>query len=659
MLTVLLFYGCFVIIILSASLIGFGVFALLNVIKQMPNFFCALLFSLLMGSVVIVLLTSMVCTHFKTISLVFIPLLGVLFFEYGKGNLQKKDRVKFMLNIKRRDLIWLFTGNLIIFLSGIFLFYHGAGNYFTIPTKDIPYYGDLSYYLLHTGQENYFHVLNLYSTDYNGVVPYHYFELWFNAFWANLLHLNFSQCFYFLICPFFTFCYFTGLLACVSLICKGKNVYYLFALWSLFIGGICFTFYNSLPFLHYIRLDGYILYPMFFAEVKVSLISSFFIAVIILFYEKHNFIGFVILLFLPVCSIALMPSIIGGIILLYFAGRFFKLDFIKDYRILLLSIVVGVCILFFYFLMPQPETGKTVVSFYGAIHNSFVLTSFAGLKNALSFLFAYSLLAALLYFPFWMVNSNILRQNGIGRNIFLLWIVITICGLLLSAINFVIINNFQLFTLSSFSLANVLVFLISLQQLHEGKSLLRKTILLTFFFIAFIVASNQEIKLYKVYPPQTPAFSYLNKIKTSLVKNNLSRGISIKAPKEYKQPDNFSINTYVNGEYIPFYLKDGLIPISGSELSAVVDTNGYIYDKTRDLEQLQTGIFFRFVQEQKRANLFRSVDASLLDFIDKYKIDFAVISPNTVIPNLLQNRISISFHDSVTGDNFLVFRKVK
>lgn len=652
------FYFYLIVICGVTFSIGYILFAILNIFQKIPDSFARLFFCMLAGAVIIVFITSLIFTTGKTISIAFIPLFIALFLEYRKSGLKIGFKKKLPgENQILSNWILVLAGSLFIFGYFFILFYRGGQFPFIMPKRDTIYYGSISYFILHTGQENVFHILNNYSNDYRGVSPYHYFDLWFNAFWANLFHINFSECLIFLVYPFFIFCYFLGICSLIRLIVR-KNLYfhYVAPFIFLFAGGIIFSFYSKLPLLANIKLEGWTDYIIDFTSLKAVTIYCFFAAFVILFYVKSYRVAFIVLLFLPVCSIALLPSVVGGILMYYLLSQLFPgLNIRKESSIPLLCIIMLILIISFYSILPSPEAAKTTINFYNYFSNSISFFNWIGIKNALAISIAYSLVFILLYIFYFLLNVQAIISEEKIRNLFLLLLLISISGVVAASLNFFEVNSSELFDLPANCFANVFIVLLTAWQIENGKFLLVKLFACVLLILSMAFSILQQGQYYKLLVI-APDPGYLNKIHNAINHNHLQNGISIRSPDEYDaSAREFNAPEYVKGMYIPFYLDNGLMPVSISDFSARLNSPN-IY-ALRGIQHLWvSGIFYRFIQQEKIKHTFVNTDESQIDFMDKYHIDYGVISHKVSLSLQLQKLVTDSFSDPVTGDKFVVFK---
>ncbi len=132
-----------------------------------------LFFRLLLGLTTCISIYAVISCEGRSICLLSILLLGLIRF-------QKKETIPAQITtstseIKNDFSTILFLALLFSFKSCIFYFYQSL-------FPDYSFYVRISHFIRVTGQENEFHIYNIYSSKYHGITSYHYFETWLNAF---------------------------------------------------------------------------------------------------------------------------------------------------------------------------------------------------------------------------------------------------------------------------------------------------------------------------------------------------------------------------------------------------------------------------------------------------------------------------------------------
>ena len=125
-------------------------------------------FNVILGMLLLIDLYSCICTGFKTVNVFSLAVLAYI----AKGNQQ-------FFKIKNLDFKTLLP--LLYIFPALFILY----NMYTLQISvedDTKYYSKIAFALKETGNENFYHFYNSYDAKFNGVVPYHYIELWLASF---------------------------------------------------------------------------------------------------------------------------------------------------------------------------------------------------------------------------------------------------------------------------------------------------------------------------------------------------------------------------------------------------------------------------------------------------------------------------------------------
>jgi hypothetical protein len=126
-------------------------------------------------------------------------------------------------------------------------------------------------------------------------------------------------------------------------------------------------------------------------------------------------------------------------------------------------------------------------------------------------------------------------------------------------------------------------------------------------------------------------------------------GSCILGPKDMDYFYAYSPLHYTLGFYLP-YMSNNVFVYSMSEYNTVFPKDPQLLKHAQ--QATATGIFYKFVEQQKKDNAFVSVAQSQLDFIDKYKIGYVIISPNAPKNALLEQRFRQVITDPNTGERF-------
>ncbi len=232
----------FILILLftTCNFIGSILLKLIKSNKSYSNFYLTIFRNTLLGSITLIVIISLIYTGGKTISLAIILISVFIFIEdrlfHQKEIIQSTNLQKPEFNLKIIGSSMLLI--LIVFLIQAYIVFDFKSQSINPFPKDSIYYAELSKCLIHSGKENTFAMSNFINNKYHFPTPYHYFDLWFNGFIANLFNLNYSLCLYLITYCFFTGIFLFGLIGCFENLGLMKWKYKIIAFLLLFIGGL-------------------------------------------------------------------------------------------------------------------------------------------------------------------------------------------------------------------------------------------------------------------------------------------------------------------------------------------------------------------------------------------------------------------------------------
>ena len=143
---------------------------------------------------------------------------------------------------------------------------------------------------------------------------------------------------------------------------------------------------------------------------------------------------------------------------------------------------------------------------------------------------------------------------------------------------------------------------------------------------------------------------YLDQIKTFILTNEAPNlGAAIKGGEDYNSSFSKQTAAYTLGYYLA-YMENGSIALNISDFDIPKLELGDEQDRASNL-------FYRFVKDQKAKNKFISIGQSQVEFINKYNLDFIIISKNGLLRPELKNFIADSFSDNISGEQFLLIQK--
>lgn len=279
----------------------------------------------LLGLFTIISLYSFVIVGIKTINLLsFIVLVYLFILNTEKFKIQKIE-VSSLLPV--------------LYIFPIVFFLYGS---FSLPTSienDVRYYAKIAYSLGEFKQENLYHFYNSYETGFNGLMPYHYTEMWLTSLFNILFNIKSIIAIKYITYPFLISCISFGVLGFVN----NKRFLY-------FILFICLSL---LPF-HLVSVfgSGFTVYTSFW--LRPNFIVYYFMLLPLFYFiiEKKWELLFLISIIASSTSVVLIPALFGSLFLLsvflVYKKEITKKEFINLNFLLLVSVVI-MAILFIVF----------------------------------------------------------------------------------------------------------------------------------------------------------------------------------------------------------------------------------------------------------------------------------------------------------------------
>ncbi|MEP7170480.1 MAG: hypothetical protein ABI855_14015, partial [Bacteroidota bacterium] len=221
--------------------------------------------------------------------------------------------------------IWKNLFPLIIFSMLIYTWFaslilRNANFSISLPLCDTVFYSDISKMIGITGQENTNGVSNILSESYNGLRPYHYFELWLNAAFSSVFKTIHLLSLFIFTYPVLNFITLLGFYSIIEKVTKVSFMYQAFALFFLFMGGLYFN--NENPSADYAL--NLVESPIESYGEKFAVYYPFIICSFSFLMEGYFSIAIIILLILPLLSISTAPGLIAGLVLFSILAIIFK-----------------------------------------------------------------------------------------------------------------------------------------------------------------------------------------------------------------------------------------------------------------------------------------------------------------------------------------------
>lgn len=334
------------------------------------NFFFRLFVTYIIGITAIVLSYSTFKTHGRTVNILLLPLMVYLIYFFRKS---------FSTNFKfnKKEIVQEFVWSLLPFAL---MFLYQCWFYFDFCKGELkPLFGDYYWYATFSdslklwGAENYFTSTNFFFPQFrHGLMPYHYPELWLNAFFSSIFSISTLNSYYFLICTLLPSIFIIGIASLLKSISTNKILLSFIAFVLCFISGI------NVPYIsHTLQND---VWSIMCLGQKTAFIYIFILLGMILLKDKKIYESCIVFSIIPLFTITLFPAIVGGLTFFFISIIFInKGKDIKQYAILMgfmLIIIVGFGIFY--------SINKSVLSsnFSKTITSSGI---FHVLKNGLTF----------------------------------------------------------------------------------------------------------------------------------------------------------------------------------------------------------------------------------------------------------------------------------
>jgi len=537
-------------------------------IHKKSNFYSKAFFELLTGIVIIVFLKSIIETSFQTINILFL----LLVIEFIIFKIYKKERIVNLSfdtkNILEKEKI-IKTLQLILFFILIFLIhslylYSFSNQSFKIPDEDLLFYSKVSNSISLYGKENFiFSYNNIINQNDNGIVLYHFFDLWTNSFFFQLFNISSYFSLFFITAPIFTFILFVGITSLWEKIGKLNFLKLILTILLLFVSGMYFDFYkifrymtNTIPLL----TDTM---PFTYYGRKLIPVAIFSVLTLNLFYEKYYHRGFIFLLFTTVVyTSGTMFGIFSSLSLIFLTYILFKkrINFITiQKKTIIFWAVFILCFILFTSINRLKGFSDGIIA--NSIFN-FESTSdlIQNIKSALSVVFYYSLFFIFCYLLFLipiLLNLKVLKDFFIKIKIYIIYITIAlVVGMFFLFLFFKDLNARQFFTnLLPFVNVNIIfAFIIFYEKtLVEKKIDIKKIFSLIIIICIFYV--NIELTYTKQVGYQKINEKYSNQFLTDVSKQLEEHTKTVTIAYRLKQSEysTFYSPLFTNWSFLDFY----------------------------------------------------------------------------------------------------------
>ncbi len=588
------------------------------------NFF----FKLVIGVLGVIFFNSMYYTSFKTVNILYLPILFCLFFKRGKWNF---NSVVFQEELK------CFSISLIILFITILIQFYRL-DYFNdeityLSKGDFSYYISVAEYLFVTGIENVSPWYELNELSETGKVgPYHYGDLWLLGSFLQVSNLLPHQTFAYVFLPICITISFMGLYTFfLAVVDKKEKWYYLI---------LCFFMVFSIGGIPFFR-EAFGLHNSPLTAPKVFLFFILILLAFIFLLKNRIKASCITISIIPILHILYAPTVFTALFLwsLYNFQKTKRKDYIYG---MIYPSLIAIGIISFYFLFGGVSsffngTSKIVLNDY--FKNIIVTT----VRNIIARSVVFYPILIVMLFLVWKIRDD-LNENikGIFRFVSILMI---------STIFFRGLLNYnaestQVYNVVFNPLFTVLYIFTFGLLLKYGKTSIKK---IAFILIIFQATSSFYIILNKFQQ----RFKCINneqlyEIQDAL-KNRNPLGGFIKSP--IIEDDHFRVSTYLFlfGTELKMVGKNYWI----NSLSVPESLEDFEFPER--ITDVSSSPFYKFIQEKKEKGEYVNYELTQVDFIKKYNVEYILLEEGAVIPEGIKKLSSKQIEDKETGIRMILF----
>ncbi len=623
------------------------------------NFYFSLFLTNLIGLIVLIFLYSVTQSNFKTINILLIPFFLLFSIHFRKYFVFRSPAYKVVL----KEILFL-----TVIISCFFLYhllfiidFDSLALKSTFP--DYSCYASYSENLKINGFESILSEMSFVFPDsYDGTSPYHYSELWLNAFYSEIFRNSTLNSYYFTVIPLLLSVYFIGLYSIIKIKLVNVNKYYqiLLAVLLLFITSIFDPFHHQFFFKNYPFISNFSI--MGFGQ-KLIFVYLFLLLGLHLLMSGNNKIGSSVILMVPIFSVSFLPGIYGGG-LLYLFLLFIQNKFVLNKRGLKFVIfIVFLLILYYLFYkfnsniltndaLDNSTSGSIVSRLPNDLQNGF---SFINLKlffaNLITYYFPalfhhlfYHLkdlwIGFLFFFPFFILLFSVCKNY---KSVFFLIFCIFITGSISLVMIDGMLNSAQFLTnLSAFFSIFIMLLHIEFYKISNF-SLLRNKIIIFFLFSLQI--------FFCAYP------TIVEKVKSSRKSNN--RTFINKIAAELKEEKIIILEFYSTKDFQPLLYENWINSNDLKMLNQITNKtifyllgNPEVYlmknklaHESKVLYSYGTPINYWYALSRKN---------NLESFVKKFNIRYCYFKRGVKVPLFIENNVKKMLEDQFQNKFYIL-----
>lgn len=620
----------------------------LKEVLQLPKYF-QIFTILILGTVISITGFSIWKTNGVTINLVYIVILFFL--------IRNKEEIKSIITegefepIKRKDLIILFIGSLIIFIYNFF----NLNNDQLI--TDYISYSRISYFINYTGEENEYYISNLLDTDFKGSTPYHFFELWLNAIVTSIFGGQSINNYLLITGSILVNIIFIGYIALWERFQKISYALPLIIFLFLFYGGTLSPFLDKMPLLKDYQYIGFSV--LLYNISKFAIVYIFILATLLFTLYDLKILPTLFLLFLPIATFTTVPAVAVGSVL--FISISYYLKYYKKNEAIKLLVYLAITIVFiflFYSLTGNQIISRDTTSIKD-ISGLLKTFSLNNLKTRFNIVAGAIISSFILYLPLWLSIAFIYNRKYAvsGYGIFSLNMAcLFFSGLLGWCFLADVLNSVQVFYffVKSLNVLFVISAIIIISKLMHAENfkfnIYNSSIILLLILIPIGQIYSKAGAMFG--DSQKYSASYLERIKAFIDSSENKMGVFIKDSADYSDIFSKYPTFGVLGDYLSS-MDNHAVAVSISDLDVPINQTDSI-QKAQEIKAIKMGAFYQFANKEKIAGTFKSMEDSQVNFIKQFRIKYIILSARAKVYPSINSLVNDIYVDEKSGEKFLV-----
>ena len=511
------------------------------------------------------------------------------------------------------------------------VFYNAQVQFPNLPHNDILHYLSISDGLSKYGQENFFRFKNDLFSEFNGLIPYHYFDLWLNALISSSLSVNNFFSWHLIMHPLLlTMC----ALAYMSLYEVQNKLN-----WKGVLLALGFCFYCGLP----LEAPKFVLSaanPFLFSKSIVSYI--FIIITIIFLYRNLKLTSISTLLVLTWIYPTVAPGIYIGLTLFFTYSLLLKREgwnYNYSFALIFISAILHIGFYKTFGSKFSPESSTSIIPLsLSEIFLSFKQYASQCIKMIVRYIFPLSRL----YF----LNRRFLKVSTLEKQILEFFLVIVVSGIFFSGLpqGSLVASQFGANLMGCILI--VLSFMFFQKVIEEQLFISKLSVSIIVILISFSFLLSLKSGFY-TKPSRIEQFSktYIKSVEDKVHNSANTVGVFIADSIFF---EGSVLNKNEDYHYVGKYLK-------------AIRQNVYVInlmpDKLLDTGGSNTEMMFYdrsvFASYKRRYPLIQN-DSLRIFLIKDMKPEFLLATKNSKIPKYLKRYLSDSIVDQRSGDRFFM-----